>query len=284
MGRVYITLILFISLIIFNTCDKSTGPTVTDYSDDPLPEEQHVLFFGSSLMTLFIDIPGIFAELARYGRHLVQVTANKDGSFQEHINNDSSMAMLHRRKWDHVVIVEHSLIASDSTRWEHEMIPAAITLDSLIKSQGAKTTLYIQCAYKRGVPGSGDEGGGYGKMQDQLIEGVTNVANLLDVPVVPLGVACKTIRFAYQQEFGQDLELWWQDNLHPSMESAYLAACMLYAVIFGESPEGLTFRGGLGYQQDVILQTHNLDGASTSFLQRYAAEIVLTDPERWNLE
>ena len=39
--------------------------------------------------------------------------------------------------------------------------------------------------------------------------------------------------------------LWSKDGSHPSKVGTYLAACVFYAALFGESPEGAEFVSGL---------------------------------------
>jgi hypothetical protein len=66
------------------------------------------------------------------------------------------------------------------------------------------------------------------------------------------------------------LTLYQSDGSHPTRSGTYLAACVFYAALFGESPEGLEYTGGLGLGEAAIMQ-------------RIAAETVLGDPARWHL-
>jgi hypothetical protein len=66
------------------------------------------------------------------------------------------------------------------------------------------------------------------------------------------------------------LDLWQEDGSHPTQTGTYLAACVFYAVIFHESPEGLTYTGRL--PKEVALE-----------LQTIAANSVLSNPGQWDL-
>jgi hypothetical protein len=66
------------------------------------------------------------------------------------------------------------------------------------------------------------------------------------------------------------LTLYQSDGSHPTRSGTYLAACVFYTALFGESPEGLEYTGGLGSGEAAIMQ-------------RIAAETVLEDPTRWHL-
>lgn len=66
------------------------------------------------------------------------------------------------------------------------------------------------------------------------------------------------------------IPLYMADGSHPTTHGTYLAACVFYATIFAESPEGLEYDAELG------------EGVA-SVLQQVATETVLTDPSRWNI-
>jgi hypothetical protein len=76
------------------------------------------------------------------------------------------------------------------------------------------------------------------------------------VPVAPVGYAWFVVRRAHPE-----IGLWQDDGSHttaagtyPTAAGTYLAACVFYAAIFRQSPEGLTFEGGLADAQARVLQ------------------------------
>jgi hypothetical protein len=81
-------------------------------------------------------------------------------------------------------------------------------------------------------------------------------------------IAVVVIGFAVYQQ--QETQVLLVGNSHPTRSGTYLAACVFYAALFGESPEGLEYTGGLGSGEAAILQS-------------IAAETVLQDPTRWHL-
>jgi hypothetical protein len=87
----------------------------------------------------------------------------------------------------------------------------------------------------------------------------------LNVPLAPVG-------YAWLIAYGQDpqLDLWQQDGSHPAQQGTHLAACVFYAVIFHQSPEGLNYLAQLPINVAKELQT-------------VAANNVLNDPKQWNL-
>ncbi len=60
------------------------------------------------------------------------------------------------------------------------------------------------------------------------------------------------------------------DNSHPNLNGSYLGACVFYACIFGKSPVGLPFTGGLLPDSALILQ-------------EAADSIVFGFASQWNL-
>lgn len=64
-----------------------------------------------------------------------------------------------------------------------------------------------------------------------------------------------------------ELNLWQMDGVHPTEGGSYLSACVFYALIFQQSPEGLTYRAGLSEEM-------------AYFLQSIAAETVLDQEQK----
>lgn len=51
------------------------------------------------------------------------------------------------------------------------------------------------------------------------------------------------------------IDLWQDDGSHPTVAGTYLAACVFYGVIFGESPRGLSYHDGLTSNEAAYLQS-----------------------------
>ena len=140
------------------------------------------------------------------------------------------------------------------------MYPAARLLDTEIAQTGARAVFYMTWGHRDGFP---DEGhADFAAMQTQLAAGYTAIADELDAKLAPVGLA-------WQSALAQDphLDLWKADGIHPTRTSSYLTACVFYAVIFEENPQGLAYYGGLPEEQ-------------AQFLQRVAAATVLNEGER----
>lgn len=90
------------------------------------------------------------------------------------------------------------------------------------------------------------------------------IASELGIKVAPVGLA-------WQESFEQrpDLELYHTDKVHSNIYGNYLAAAVLYATIFEESPEGLP------YTPDDFYGEANISPEDLAYLQGIAWETVL---------
>jgi hypothetical protein len=102
-------------------------------------------------------------------------------------------------------------------------------------------------------------------MQFQIDIGNLGIAQELSVPVAP-------VRYAWLLALGQNpqMDLWQDDGCHPTEMGAYLSACVFYAVVFHESPYGLSYLA-------------HLPPETAKFIQQISANTVLDDQLQWNL-
>ena len=88
------------------------------------------------------------------------------------------------------------------------------------------------------------------EMTAQLAEQYTLAGNANNALVIPAGLA-----FARAIAKQPSLELYEADKRHPSLAGTYLAACTVYAALFGKSPIGLGYTAGLDTDTVRLLQT-----------------------------
>lgn len=97
-------------------------------------------------------------------------------------------------------------------------------------------------------------------MQEPILETYRKVAEQNDATIIPVGPA-----WARALELRPDLRLYDPDGSHPSNVGSYLSACVIYGVLTGDSPVGLTNRVELG----------TITGPDFQFLNRMATEDAL---------
>jgi hypothetical protein len=88
------------------------------------------------------------------------------------------------------------------------------------------------------------------EMTATLAEQYTLAGNASDMLVIPAGPA-----FANAIAKRPALELYEADKRHPSLAGTYLAACTVYATLYGKSPVGLSYNAGLAPELATYLQT-----------------------------
>lgn len=244
-------LISFVLLII-----ALTGCGARDHSD--------ILFIGNSY-TEMNDLPDMFKRLARAGGHGVDVemVAHGGWSLNDHASSPDSIAKIRGHEWDYVVLQEQSEIPSLSDLRLQRMHPAVRQLNNEITAVGAESILFMTWAHRGGLPSEGIPN--FTSMQLALEEGYLSIANELDLRVAPVGTAWWNVLRNDSQK-----NLWADDGSHPTQQGTYLAACVLYAVIFGESPEGIDFDARIG---ETLATTY----------QNVAAATVLNYADLWNL-
>lgn len=197
-----------------------------------------VLFVGNSY-TYDNDLPAVFADLAAAGGHRVKAAALVDGgaTLADHVESPETSDTLESTRWSVVVLQEQSEIPSSPQLRRSEMYPAARQLVATIRGAKALPLFFVTWAHRKGWPAAGLAG--YGPMQSAVDEGYRAIARQLHVPVAPVGSAWSAALAR------GSAALWQADGSHPTLRGTYLAACVFYASIFGESPQGLPYDAGL---------------------------------------
>ena len=208
-----------------------------------------VLFLGNSY-TYVNDLPGTFARLAESGGRQVEsaTVANGGETLAQHAASKDSRSAIASRQWDYVVLQEQSEVPAVAGSRDGYMYPAARTLAVLIEASGATPMLFMTPAHRDGLPASGLAG--YEPMQLAINNGYEAIARELGVPIAPVGYAWFVLRRQHPE-----VGLWQDDGSHPSVAGTYLAACVFYAAIYRQSPEGLKFVDGLPADEAAVLQS-----------------------------
>lgn len=193
-----------------------------------LPAEPlHVLFIGNSY-TFVNDLPGTLAALAEAGGgakiEYEQVTPG-GCTLEKHFKNGNAVKKIQARKWDVVVLQEHSLMPVDNPQLMHEY---ARKLHVAIQPAGSKIVFYLTWA-RHSNPA----------MQTKLNSGYFQIAKELNATVAPVGIAWQRALTADPKRI-----LHSKDGSHPNPAGTYLAACVFYATLLDKNPEGLPATAG----------------------------------------
>lgn len=208
-----------------------------------------ILFIGNSY-TLTNDLPGMFTKLACSGGHQVEIGLSAEGGWTlaQHAASPQTREKLKEHKWDFVVLQEQSEIPSIQNDRYQTMYPAVRQLVGDVKTAGAQPLLFLTWGHRNGLPQYGMPT--FSDMQAQLSVGYWGIAQELKVPVIPVGTAW--LKASTQPT---PLDLWQKDGSHPNEQGTYLAACVFYAAIFHQSPQGLGYWAGVDQKTAQILQS-----------------------------
>ncbi len=147
--------------------------------------------------------------------------------------------MIKSRKWDYVVIQEIFNIG------EQKFQDYAAKFDELIRKSGSKTVLFATASVTEYYSASFRYPDAFRKLNDMQV----SFGKAKGIPVAAAGLAWMKYLGPNPSE-AQRLDLYHSDKGHPGSKGTYIYACLLYAVITGKSPEGLTsefpnIRGGI---------------------------------------
>jgi hypothetical protein len=180
-----------------------------------------VLFVGNSF-TARNDVPGTVARMAASRGHELshELIWAGGASLRAHWNKGAALESIRRGGWDRVVLQEQSTLPVKNARRFHESVRLFVPE---IAAAGARATLYETWA-RRNAP----------ETQRALSDAYASIAVETGADLVPVGTAWETFLRAHDRPALHD-----RDLSHPSPAGSYLAACVFFAVLFGESPVGL---------------------------------------------
>lgn len=186
-----------------------------------MPQPNNILFIGNSF-TARNDVPGMIAQLAAARGYQLQHQLISAGgaSLRMHWNKGEAQQAMNQTRYDYVVLQEQSTLPIKNAARMHENVRL---FDQAIRESGAKTALYLTWA-RQNVP----------EAQEAITKAYTTVGEELDATVIPVGVAWQNFLRQNQSPVLHD-----KDLSHPTLAGSYLAACVFFAVLFGESPVGI---------------------------------------------
>lgn len=190
-------------------------------------EGQSVMFIGNSYS---FGVPGVFTKVSRERGKRVRVGHATHGGWtlKRHAEHEPTLRKLRGRKWDVVVIQDHSLnpVLPDDQR-RVEMDEAVAFFASEGRQMGARVMIYQTWGRRDGD--NRLDGDDFFAMNERVRRGVREAARYAGrIEVVPVGDA-------WEEEFraGRGRELFTEDGSHPSQFGDGVTAGVFYEVIFG---------------------------------------------------
>ncbi len=252
-----------------NALDPETEPDETDIPEttEPIQEDKmlNILFLGNSLM-YYNDMPDIFANIATAAGKKVNVKSVTKGSatisdFADERTEVGAKAipMLKENNWDIVIIEPSRRISPYENTVKEAELESAKTIQELAKAAGGDVLLYSVWGnnngsvveYKATTPISMNEVTTHVMTRKPHTAFMHSVSAefapaLGGVKVAEAGYAFENFIAAHP-----DVNLYDPDERHPSLAGSYLAACVIFDTIFGESVKDVNFTSGLASAADL---------------------------------
>jgi len=195
----------------------------------PVENEQQglllrVLFIGNSY-TFYNNLPMVLSRLAVSAEKSITIQAAqyvREGyTLRDHWRNGEALILIQKYRWDFVVLQEASMPALEEP---NQMREFASKFDGKIRAAGSQTVLFMTWARKNRP-----------KMINEASRVYSSVGKEIGALVVPVGLAWDR---AIREK--PDLQLYTEDGSHPNQQGTYLAACVFFTALTGESPLGLS--------------------------------------------
>ncbi len=260
--------LVFIVLLCGVGCGSPPAQAVQEPDRAAAPYEEpvaasdtlRVLFIGNSY-TYVNHLPRLLQRLAASAARpmTVAMVAPGGATLERHWNEDPARRMIAQGGWTHVVLQEQSL---RPLRDREKLFTYARLFNTAIKQAGATTVLYLSWA-RANRP----------ETQAALTDAFMTLADELDAEVAPVGIAWQQAR-----REKPDVALYFEDGSHPSPTGTYLAACVFFAAVVGQSPEGLSrIRQSTRFatpQEGDPVDVEPLSKGEAALLQRIAGDTV----------
>ncbi len=234
-----------------------------------------VLFIGNSY-TGANNLPLLVSEIAAGKGEEITYDSYTPGGYhwRLHKDNATTIGKIDSENWDLVVLQQQSQIPSlpEEITGEDHSNPHATAICDTIRSNFDCTDIIFFMTWGRK---NGDDYYcdfhppvcTYDGMQTELRNAYVNFAIENDASVSPVGEAWR-----YVINDSPEIELYTGDESHPNINGSYLAACVMYATIYRESPLGTTY-------------TASLDADLAEYFQTVAATVVLGEEfDVWRID
>ena len=227
-----------------------------------------VLFIGNSYVYTN-DLPTTLKNLANSKGDILTVASKTNGgyTFQNHVNDPVTFSKIHLTDWNYVILQGQSQEPSfPFDQVNTSTLPYAIQLaDSVYANAPCSQVVYFMTWGRQNGDPQWDSISTFYKMNTRLRNAYLRIADSSKASVSPAGPAWKYVRDNYPA-----INLFSSDGSHPSLEGAYLNACVFYSSLFHKSAEGASYNNGI-------------DSATATILQQVARMTVLDSVERWKL-
>lgn len=191
----------------------------------PAPGEPvKVLFIGNSL-TFGNDLPGMLKTLAADADPAMRIEVSSIThpglTLEKHWKRGEAQKAIREGEWHYVVLQGQS---AETLTHKNNLFRNIRRFDTEINQSGAKTLLYMTWALQKAP-----------QNQQKITNAYQHIGKQIGAQVIPVGVAREKLL-----KLKPDAPIYTADGKHPSPLGTYLAACVFYSSLSGQSPTGLS--------------------------------------------
>ena len=244
------TFVITCLLIIAVSCDTDQDPVdkeIADLNVPFLPEK--VLFIGNSHTNYNEGIDFHLREFLKATSlpftPIVEKITMDGYTMEQHSEDDNTLSKISEKEWDIIVFQENTYRAA------YEALDAKVGMQNLrfkIKNPNTKVLLFMTWAYEDSP-----------NMINAIKATYEETAQLTNAIVIPVGIAFRDV----PNDPDNNIDLYNEDGIHPSLEGTFLATAMFYARIYEKDPIENSY-------------TANLTKENADYLKQ-AAKTVLKD-------
>lgn len=207
-----------------------------------LPAKVKVLSLNNSLIHyndqdfMFNDIARAMDKDAHWTKHTLLgkplSTHWDEGDGLAADGNPGAKMLIRSEAWSHIILQEQSsLPRTDPEAFRNNVRKWVEYIREHCPNPNAVVIVPMNWAY------SGDWTN-FTDFNSTLLDNCQDVARETGVTICPVGLAYQQ---AFDAEGAEGIASWYQDDRHPTDKSTYMAACMEYGLIFGESPATISY-------------------------------------------
>ncbi len=211
----------------------------------------NILFIGNSF-TFVNDLPKMLEIVAAdAGVEIVTTSVLKGGAYlhqfadPEHELGQRLTETYSTQNWDYIVLQDQSFNPAGNPG---DFLASAAKLCETMNG-GAKFLFYSTWAYRDNTEKLSKTGMTYKEMLNALTASYQKAADAHHGIRVPVGNA-----FALSTAANPGIDLYTPDDYHPSPCGTYLAACLFYKAVTGDSPAALMTPDGVTAEQGAKLR------------------------------
>ena len=215
-------------------------------------------------------MPDLVSDIASsFGDSLIWSDGSGGQAIKDHANSQHSLMAISQDAWDYVVVQCQSQEAAFRPSYlATNVFPyAQILADTIRRANSCGNTIFYMTWGRKNGDASNCQYYSplctYSGMTAELRKNYLKMGQDNDAFVSPVGMSWKYVRNKWS-----NIELYDVDESHPSPKGMYLTACTFYAVIFGKSPVGSTYKA-------------NISGPDPDSLQVAANNVVFDSLSTW---